>query len=515
MSSERSVQFNAAEILFSHSREQALGAAPAVEWLGRTYTYAQMEKLVDCFGNALLDNGLGPGDRMLCLLTDSPVFIAAYLGAIKIGAVAIAYNVRASRDDLLHAINDSACKILLIDDEFYHLYEGVVGQLANKPRVVVVGEEMDGAISVNDLIAGKSRPLEPVPVARQDTAFWVYTSGTSGRPKAAMHAHGDLAYARAYMEEVMGVRQGDRVFASSKLFFTYALAHSLFGTLAVGGTAILYDAWPDTGVIADLLADSRPDVVLSVPTFYRNLMRDEVTDQAVLRRVRSFFCSGEQLPVALNKRWEQHAGMPILEGIGSSETLFPYLSNRPGKHRIGSCGHPVPGVELSLRDLSGKEVDAAETEGVLWVGSPTLFTGYWQRPDAEERVLQDGWYNTGDRFRRDAEGWWYFLGRADDMLKISGHWVSPLEVEQCALTVDSVDEAALVGVTNEDGLVRATLLLVSSAQSNLQDGVAAAVKARLLDRLSPYKCPSVFRFVAVLPRSANGKLLRNQLPTLL
>jgi benzoate-CoA ligase len=506
---------NIADKILSSALANGFGEQPAVVWDQRNYSYNQLAKLVDCFGSALRAKGVERQDRVLCLLTDSPVLVSVYLGAIKIGAVAVAYNIRASREDLRHAIEDTACKVLLVDDQFYHLYEAIRDELKHHPTVVVVGEDVPDALSINQLLDGQAGNIEAVPTAPDDMAFWVYTSGTTGKPKAVVHTHQSVVGAADYMRDSLGIDAGQRVFATSKLFFAYALTHSLFGALSVGATMIIYDAWPDALVIADVVEREKPDVLLSVPTFYRNLLHAGAAKKPVFKSIQNYFCAGEKLPVVLNQRWQEATGKPVMEGIGTSETLFQFFLNRPGVARLGSCGKPIANVVWQLRDGEGNVIETVDVEGELWLQMPSLFTGYWQRDDATERAIQHGWYRTGDRFVFDRDGWWYHRGRSDDLLKVSGQFVSPTEVEECAEQLEEVFESALVGHPNEDGLVRTVLFIVTKLPGEQHKEIKAKLKEHLLNQLSAYKCPQQVRFIDEIPRTQTRKKQRYKLRDLL
>jgi benzoate-CoA ligase len=335
----------------------------------------------------------------------------------------------------------------------------------------------------------------------------MYSSGTTGKPKGVVHTQRTALCGRAVYDELMDVAPGDRVFCSSKLFFAYALGTLMFATLQLGATAILFPGWPDAVTVAEVIAHHRPTLVLSVPTFYRNMLRAGVAAQPAFKNVRYFMSAGEKLPLSLFEQWRDQTGRPILDGIGATETCFLFISNRPERMKPGTCGVPTPGTEAKLIGEDGKLVTEPDKPGVLWVKLPCVAKGYWKLDPLTARVFQDGWYCTNDMFTFDAQGFYEYQGRADDMLKISGQWVSPAEIEEHVLRHPDVSEAAVVGVPNDDGLVRLALFVVAprvadrlSFEKDLQDGLVAS--------LSIYKCPRRVFYVETMPVTATGKLQR-------
>jgi benzoate-CoA ligase len=326
-----------------------------------------------------------------------------------------------------------------------------------------------------------------------------------------VHGQRTVFTAPEVMGKVLGVGPGDRVFASSKLFFAFSLGHVLFATLHLGATAVLYAGWPDVEAVAEVIAQHRPTIVLSVPTFYRNMLRERVAEQPAFKEVRYFLSAGEKLPRALFDRWHAATGRPILEGIGATETCFLFLANRPDRMNPGTCGVPTPGTEVKLIGEDGARVTEPLQPGVLWVKMAAVASGYWNLDERTRAAFQDGWYCTGDMFTFDAEGWYEYQGRADDMLKISGQWVSPAEIEEFVLKHPMVSEAAVVGVPNEDGLVRLALFLVAPKVGPDRITFERELQEQLVASLSIYKCPRRMFYVDQMPLTATGKLQRHAL----
>jgi benzoate-CoA ligase len=428
---------------------------------------------------------------------------------MRSGAVAVAISTRSTAKDLAFAIDDADAKVLLIDDEFLPIYQQAIATCTRLPALVAVRGQAKGSLrAIEDLLANASADFVSAQTTADDMAFWLYTSGTTGTPKAAVHCHGDVVIGDWYMQ-AFGFGPGERVFSSSKMFFAFALAHILIGALRTGATIVLYEGWPDGHAIADVVERYRPTLMLSVPAFYRELLRNNYVDRSAFKSVRCYLSAGESLPESLYYRWREATGAPIVEGIGATETMFMMIGGTPDDHRPGATGKPLPYVEARLVDVGDQTVTAADAPGVLRVKMGSLCRGYWQQPDKTKVAFRDGWFHAGDVFTVDRDGWWYHQGRADDLLKISGQWVSPAEIEECAQTVPGVSEAIVVGAQDEDGLVRLTMFLV--APNGGDDALQDKVKEKLLGTLSRYKCPRRIVFLDAIPRTATGKARRFRL----
>lgn len=504
-------RMNAAEEILGPPLAAGQGDQPALVWGEASLSYRQLDRLTNRYGNAFLAAGVEPENRVLFLMDDSPDFIAAYLGAMKVGAVPVPFNLRATPGELRYAIEDSRCRLLIIEDAFLAVFDQIEDELAHRPRVVVWGDGRGDHPETTAFIAGRSEELDYLPLAADDMAFWLYTSGTTGRPKGVVHSQHDVTVADLHMRRSLGVKPGDRVFTTSKLFFAFALGHSFFGGLRAGATVLLYHGWPDARSIIEFIDREQPDLLFSVPAFYRNLMREGACEREAFRRIRCCVSAGEKLPEQLFERWLGATGIPILEGIGTSETVFLFIANTPDRVRPGASGRPLPWAEARLIDDRGRLVTDPDTPGLLCVRMGSLFDRYWNQQDRTRAAFcADGWYRTGDMFTFDAQGWWYHCGRADDMLKVSGQWVSPAEIEECALTIPQVAEAAVVGGENEDGLTRTTLFVVAGKGIDT-DGLADRIRETLINSLSIYKCPRSIRFIDAIPRTGTGKVQRYKL----
>lgn len=491
---------NACEQILGWQAGAGLADQPAILAGDRRLTFGELSRSVNRIGNALKAGGVARGDRVLILLRDTPELVATWLAAIRIGAIAVALNTRSSPKDVAYAMADSACAALVLEPEFHGLHAAAAGLCGHRPAVVV--DDVAGWSS------GRSDDLAAEAVTPDDPAFCIYTSGTTGSPKAALHRHGGVAIGHLHLRENLGVRPGDRVFSSSKLFFAFALGHCMVGALKCGAAIILHDAWPDDEAVAAVVERHRPDVFFSVPTMYRNLLRAEAATRPAFRAVRHFVSAGERLPEAVFEGWQWATGKPILEGIGTSETVFLAIANTPKAYRKGASGRVLPWAKAELVAEDGARSTAPGASGVLWITMESMASGYWNQPEKTAQAFVGGAYCTGDVFTIDDDGWWRHDGRADDMLKISGQWVSPAEIEEHALKVPGVAEVAAVGVANEDGLVRLGLVVVPSPGSPGPGRLEETIRQHFERHLSIYKCPRRIRFVEEMPRTVTGKLQR-------
>ena len=498
---------NAAQVILGPALARGLGDAPAIIFEGRAITYAELDDRSSRCGHVLRDARVAAQDRVMLLVHDRPEWFYAYLGAMKIGAVPVALNLRCSADELAFVIEDSGCRVLVLDAAFLELYRSVEARLPAPPEVIVADRAVSGHRHLGRLMADRPDRLAPVELAADDMALWMYTSGTTGKPKAAVHMARAMPAAPGFLDKVLGVGPGDRLFCASKLFFAFSLGHCFLASLQLGAATILFEGWPSAAAVAEVVARDRPTVMFTVPTLYRNLLAGGHAEDRAFRRVRHYVAAGERLPETLFERWRAATGRPLLEGVGATEALMLFLANRPDDCRPGASGRPVPDTEVRLVDDAGRTITEAGRAGVMWVRSACVAAGYWNQDAKTAAAFRDGWYCTGDVFAGDGDGWYRHLGRHDDMLKISGQWVSPAEIEAAVLENARVEEAAVVGVADADGLTRLALFLV------VADGVARAaleseIMATLTARLSVYKCPRRFFYVDQMPRTATGKLRR-------
>ena len=475
---------------------------------GGTVTFGQLAERVNRAGNVFTAAGIGRGERVLLLVTDRPEFFYIYLGLLKIGAVPVALNLRLSAGDIAFTIDDAACTGFVLEAQFADLFTEAAAMAASKPAAFSVDAPMDGYGHIPALMDAASTELASVLSAPDDPGFWMYSSGTTGKPKGVVHCQRTALDAKHMLGQLMEVGPGDRVFASSKLFFAFSLAHVMIATLNLGAAAILYPDWPDAEAVGDIVETYRPTILLSVPTFYRNMLRDGVAKGDGFKDVRYYLSAGEKLPRTLFDAWQDATGRPVLEGIGATETCFLFLANRPDRMSPGTCGVPTPGTEVKILAQDGGPEIAPGEAGVLWVRMGCVAQGYWNLEQRSAAVFKDGWYCTNDMFSIDEDGFYEYQGRADDMLKISGQWVSPAEIEERVLANPLVDEAAVVGVPNEDGLIRLALFMVAPGAGADTVQFEKELQDDLCENLSIYKCPRRMFYLDEMPLTATGKLQR-------
>jgi benzoate-CoA ligase len=485
----------------------------------REVTYAELAALANRTGNALLEQGVSRGDRVLIVLPDSAEFVAAFFGAAKIGAVAVPVNPYARSSDYLHYIENSEPRVAIIHSETLEEFLPVSSERPQMP-IVIVGEEKAGTHGVScakwhEWIARASDRLAPAETSPRDPAFMLYTSGSGGLPKAAVHRHADmLVTSQNYAHRVLGVRHDDVLFSSSKLFFAYGLGNGMYFPLSAGARTILNPQRTTVDRVIELVALHRPTIFFAVPTLYSAILREAEREahRVDFSSIRLCVSAGETLPAEIFDRWKKKFGFEILDGIGSTEMLHIFISSRPGKCKPGSCGFPVPGYELKIVGDAEEAVRDGEI-GNLWVSGASAFAEYWRIPDLTARTKRGDWVVTGDKFVRDADGYYQYCGRADDMLKVAGMWVSPMEVENALLGHPHIAEAAVVGATDERGLTYAVAYVTLRSGFAGSEALAAEIRGHVKARLVSHKVPREIRFCSELPKTVTGKIQRFKLRT--
>ncbi|HEY3066709.1 MAG TPA: benzoate-CoA ligase family protein [Methylomirabilota bacterium] len=478
------------------------GERPAIVTPTSATTYGELATRVARAAGALRALGVEPEQRVALLLGDGPEWATAFFAALRIGAVAVPLNTRLARDEWVAMLDDSRAKVLIADAPHAVAVAAVRERLPALRCIVGVGAGV--APSFASLIADAKAVEEAEPVGDDDMAFWLYTSGTTGAPKAAIHLHRDLGACRHYGVEVLGARDDDCVFATSKLFFAYALGNALLIPLFVGARTVLHPAWPDPETTAAVMRQARPTLFFSVPTFYARLLRADLP-RDTFRSVRHAVSAGEALPAQIAKEWRDRFGVEILDGLGATETIFMVLSNRPGASRAGTVGTPVPGTEARLLDGEGREVADGE-QGVLHVRTPSASTAYWRRRDQSRRAFIGEWFRTGDVCRRDADGYYHHCAREDDLFKVAGMWVAPADVEAALRSHPDVVDAGVIGAGDDGGLLKPVAFVVPAPAAG--NGLEEALSAHVAQTLAAHQRPRRIVLVPELPRTATGKLQR-------
>ena len=505
-------RYNAAVDIVERNVLQGRGGKTAIIDDAGQYTYAELSERVNRCGNALKNLGLQAEQRVVMLQLDTVDFPSVFFGAIKAGLVAVPLNTLLITDDYRYMLSDSRAKALVVSAALLPVVAPILDELAHLDHVIVSGPAGDdGYPRLDDLIAAASADLEPADTTRDDIAFWLYSSGSTGRPKGAAHLQSDLIYTAVYYGMgVLGVVEDDVVFSAAKLFFAYGLGNAMTFPLAVGATAVLMAERPTPDSVMKRLKEHEATIFYGVPTLFAGILADRgIGRENSSPRLKICVSAGEALPEEVAKRWSERFGVEIADGIGSTEMLHIFLSNRPGDIRYGSTGKPVPGYECRLLDDEGNEVADGEI-GDLLVSGPSSAAFYWNNREKSVQTFEGRWTRTGDKYLRDADGYYIYAGRSDDMLKVSGIWVSPFEVESALMAHDAVLEAAVVGQEDENDLVKPKAVIV------LKDGQGSAALVGELqqfvkDRLAPYKYPRWIEFAEDLPKTATGKIQRFKL----
>lgn len=475
-------------------------------------SYGEIARQINRVGNGLLSLGLQEEQRVLLFLPDTPEFVAAYFGAMKIGAVAVPTNTALRADDYSHFLEDSRAKIAIVHSTLLPQVGPALAVQRHCKHVIVCGEPVDGFINWNQWLKGGAPELEAAPTCKDDAAFWLWTSGSTGRPKAAVHLHRDWVYCcEYYARAVLDIQADDVTFSSSKLFHAYGLGNALMFPFHVGASTILYPGKAKANVILETAQSLRPTLFFSVPTLYTAMLQEAERGISYnLRSVRLAASAAEPLPADIFRRWKERFGVEILDGIGSTEVLHIYLTARPGQVRPGSTGQAVPGYELALVDDAGQPVPSGAI-GDLMVSGPSTAQRYWNRQDLTLSRMRGHWFFTGDKYTVDADGYYWYAGRSDDLFRVSGQWVSPIEIESALIEHSCVLEAAVIA--SEDG----TGLQIPKAFVVLRDGhvggeeLVRELQDFVKQRITPHKYPRQIEFLAELPKTAAGKLLRYEL----
>ena len=493
----------------AHPKRLAIAGEPA------PVTYGELLALTNRVGHALLRSGVQRGQRVLIALPDSAEFMAAFFGAAKIGAVAVPVNPLSRGADFAYYAADCGAALAVVHASC--VQEFLSAREFGVPETVVILGEAPGGLNLEswanwaDWIAERPDTLEGAQTQSTDPAFFLYTSGSTGGPKAAVHQHKDvLVTSESFAKTVLQISESDRCFSVSKLFFAYGMGNGLYFPLGAGASVVLNPERPRPDRVLDLVEKHRPTLFFAVPTFYAALLREAQNHAVDFSSVRMCISAGEALPAELFEQFRRRFGLEIVDAIGSTEMLHMFISSVPGKIRAGSCGEPLPGYEAKIVDEEGGAVDEGVI-GNLWVRGASAFAEYWNKPEKTALAKRaDGWVITGDKFHRDADGYYFYDGRADDMLKVSGLWVSPAEVENALLAHPLVAEAAVVGrVVN--GLTRMVAHVVVREGARGDAETAESIREAVRNRLVAYKCPQEIVFVSELPKTATGKIQRFKL----
>jgi len=503
MTDEIPEQLNLAEHLLDARIREGRGARTALLTDDGPFTYAQLQALANRFANVLDQQGVQPEHRVLIAMPDGAAYVGALFGALKLGAVPVMVNPGLPVADLRHLIDYTRARAIVAHlDTSAAIHEALVGAQFGQALLV------SGEHGFEQALAAASDRFDTFRTHRDDPAIWLFSGGTTGKPKAVVQTHRSFANTtQLYGLGVLGYREGDISLAVPKLYFGYATGSNLFFPFAAGATAALFPEPSTPEALFARIRQFRPTVLITVPTMVHKMVAHPDAATSDLSSLRLATSAGEALPIELDQRWRATFGVDLLDGLGTAEMWHIFISNRPGAARPGTLGTVVPGFEIKVCDDQGNELPAGET-GYLWVRGGSRAIAYWQDVDKTSAAFRGEWYVSGDLVRRDADGFVTYCGRGDELLKVGGKWLAPAEVEGCLLEHPSVAEACVVGMTDANGLVKPLAYVVSREQ---RDGLAQELQAFVRDRLAPFKHPREVVFVDALPRTHLGKVDRGKL----
>jgi len=505
--------YNASRVLFDNL-DKGRGDRLALTGPSGARSYAELCADASRWGNGFASLGLNRGDRILMFLDDTPAYPAAFFGAVRAGFVPLLINTLTPPDLLQFYLADSAATVAVADAEFCPHFDAVACKNTSLRALIVVNGEASNHAVPNAMIARDWLPHFPAdlseePTHRNEMAFWMYSSGSTGRPKGIVHLQHDMAYSDlAFAQNVLKLGPDDICFSVPKMFFAYGFGNSVTFPFSAGAAALLLPGQPKPQAIFNAIERYRPSLFFGLPTLYTTLAKANEGRGRDFSSLRMALSAAEVLSSEVFNGWKRLTGLEIVEGLGSTEALHIYLSNRPEKKKLGAAGLRVPGYEVSLRDGDGREV-ADNEEGILWVRGDSNTPLYWNRPDkSAETIREGGWIYTGDRFVRDGEGFYFFRGRADDLVKISGQWVYPLEVELCLAEHPEVRECAVFAVELPDRRMTLKAVVVMNERTFDEGEVTRRLQDFVKARLLPYKYPRDVKFIEELPKTGTGKIDR-------
>jgi benzoate-CoA ligase family protein len=505
--------YNASRILFDNL-EKGFGDRPALIGPAGTLSYKQLCAEAARWGHGFKSLGLQRGDRVLLFLDDTPAYPAAFFGAVRAGFVPLLINTLTPPDLLQFYLADSGAAVAVADAEFTSRFDAVACKDTSLRTLIVVDgsggrHAAPNAIAAETWLRDFPGDLAEAYTDRNEMAFWMYSSGSTGRPKGIVHLQHDMAYSEvAFARSVLQLKPDDICFSVPKIFFAYGFGNAVTFPFSVGAATLLLPGQPKPAAIFEAIGKYRPTVFFGLPTLYTSLTKAENAAAADFSSLRMALSAAEVLSAEVFNGWKALTGLEIIEGLGSTEVLHIYLSNRPDKKKLGAAGLRVPGYEIALRDKDGREVGDNE-EGILWVRGDSATPLYWNRPDkSAETIREGGWIYTGDRFVRDSDGFHFFRGRADDLIKISGQWVYPLEVELCLAEHPDVRECAVYAAELPDRRMTLKAVVVMNRSGFNADDTTKQLQDFVKAKLLPYKYPREVRFLDELPKTGTGKIDR-------
>ncbi len=507
MTVEDPAQLNIADFFLDARVREGRGDRTALITDAGRLSYREVQALANRYANLLSSAGVIPEQRVIIALPDGPDYVAALFGILKIGAVVVMVNPELKPDAIAYFFEYSRAAAALVTAERADAFRAAAGGAgaAHAPALLVVGNG-----DWKSRLAAAPETWRTFPTHPDDAAIWLFSGGTTGRPKAAVQPHRSFVNtARCYAGQVLCYTEDDVTLSVPKLYFGYATGSNLLFPFAAGASSVLFDDRCTAEVIFSRIARHRPTILITVPTMINQMVSHPEAGRQDFSSLRLATSAGEGLPEELHARWDRSFGVPLLDGLGTAEQWHIFLSNRVGRVRRGTLGEVVPGFEIRVADEEGREVPDG-TMGHLWVRGGSRALGYWQQLDKSQTCFRGEWVVTGDLVRRDADGYYTYGGRADELLKVAGKWLSPTEVEGCLLLHPAVSQVAVVGVADANGLVKPYAYVVARER---REGLAEELKAFARDRLEPYKHPREVIFVGSLPTTHLGKVDRGQLRT--
>jgi benzoate-CoA ligase family protein len=504
-------QYNFAADILACNLAAGRATKPAFIDPRAVWTYGDLADRVERFGHVLRKLDIRREERILMCLLDTVDWPTAFLGAIKAGVIAVPVNTLLTEDDYRYELTDSRARLLVVSEELYPKFASIIADCPDLAHVIVSGDNAHGHHRFEDLLREASGPAFTAPTTRDDICFWLYTSGSTGKPKGAVHAHASLPLTNAlYAAALLGLTENDVCFSVAKLFFAYGLGNALTFPMSAGATTVLMPERPTPESAAAVLRAHPVTVFFGVPTFYAAYLASPVALRRDELKLRCAVSAGEPLPSDIGRRWSERYGVDILDGLGSTEMLHIYLSNRKGEVRYGTTGKPVPGYEIKLVGDDGMPVKKGDM-GELQVRGPTSALMYWNNRAQSRATFLGEWTRSGDKYVEDQDGYYVYCGRRDDMLKVGGIYVSPFEVEGALLTHPDVLEAAVVAWPDEETLIKPKAFVVLKDPNRASPELGQALQEHCKQRLAPYKYPRWLDFRTDLPKTATGKIQRFKL----
>ena len=504
-------RFNMSDYFLYHNVEEGRENKVCLHFREETYTYGDAVRRSNQTGNALRELGLHEENRVLICLPDCPEFVWTWFGASRVGGVVTMVNPLLPAADYKYYLEYTRARVAVIHESLLEHFTEAVAEAKHLRSVLVVGREHGDFLPFAEVVAQEPDECERADTHRDDIAIWLFTSGSTGHPKGAVHLHHDLPFnTECYAKRVLGVSENDLTVSVPKLFFGYATGTNLLFPFAVGGATALFSERSTPEKLFEVIERYRPTILTSVPTMIGGMLNLEGASGRDLSSLRFCLSAGEALPVELYERWMRTFGVEILDGIGSAEMFHIYITNRPGDVKPGSLGRIVGGYEARVVDAEGREVPAGEM-GTLRIRGDSAALCYWQAHEKSKETFAGDWCTTGDQFLVDEQGYYWYHGRTDDMLKVSGVYVAPAEIENCLLQHEAVVECAVVGHDAGDGLVKPKAFVVLREGHAPGEELAERLKEFVKSRLALYKYPRWIEFAASLPKNDRGKIDRKQL----